>query len=161
MVCRRRGKYILSFVLEAPEEETVFVAVGGGEPCVHADNIVIVMSPSASEPIHAMTRCTSHVLSRTHFTHLPPHPAPPASYSCCGVEREESRYWSALGFIHTCVFGSFSWLCCASSCIGALRFCKPLHLYSFNDLVFDTQLSSACLWIKFGGYTLSLPTSKV
>lgn len=48
-------------------------------------------SVSASEPTHATTCCTSHVLSWTHFTLHPTHRASLASHSCCDVEREEQK----------------------------------------------------------------------
>lgn len=53
-------------------------------------------SVSASEPIHATTCRTSHVLSWTHFTLHPTHRASLASHSCCDVEREEHKVsaWS-------------------------------------------------------------------
>lgn len=51
--------------------------------------VLVQECASPSEPIHAMTCCTSHVLSWTHFTHPPTHPASLPSYSCCEVDREE------------------------------------------------------------------------
>lgn len=62
-------------------------------PSTLCDDVLCVLvqeSSSTSEPTHAMTCCTSHVLSWTHFTRLPPHPASPASHSCC-VEEIEAK----------------------------------------------------------------------
>lgn len=74
----------LIFCVGSTRRRAIFFAGGGVSLCAcryYCDELcVLVQEPaSPSEPIHAMTCCTLHVLSWKHFTHLAPHPAPLAS----------------------------------------------------------------------------------
>lgn len=82
---------LLGFVLEALEKELSRGFLCACRWYYNALCVLVQESVPTSEPIHAMTCCTSHVLSWTHFTSHPTHRTSLAPHSCCQVEREELK----------------------------------------------------------------------